>query len=354
MTDPFGQPSSDRPRIAISIGDPLGIGPEIVVKALADADLRQQAVFHVYGTVEPLRHAARAAGLVAPWLEGGDAEVRLLEFRGPQPLSPPNTSPGATAAGGAESFEFVERAIAAAKLPADHPEHAGAIVTAPISKTSWHLAGGSAAAFPGHTELLAHRFNAARHAMLFVGPAIRVMLATIHIPLREVAQALTADDLAERIELAAESCVILGIDRPRIAVCGLNPHAGEGGLLGDEDDRIIAPAINRARTRGIDVGGPFPADTLFSAAAAAPFGKGRFDCVVAMYHDQGLIPCKLLDGMRTVNVTAGLPVIRTSPAHGTAFDIAGRNVADPTSMHCAIELAIRMANRRRTGWSRPI
>ncbi len=138
----------------------------------------------------------------------------------------------------------------------------------------------------------------------------------------------------------------MGISLPRIAVCGLNPHAGEGGILGDEDDRLIAPAVAAAVKRGVDATGPWPADTVFLAAAAPPHGKGRFDCVVAMYHDQGLIPAKLIDAGRTVNVTVGLPTVRTSPAHGTAFDIAGQNKADSAPMRAAIELALKMVAQR--------
>ena len=186
--------------------------------------------------------------------------------------------------------------------------------------------------------------------MLFVGPHLRVMLATIHVPLMEVGGLLTTLRVLEAIELAHQACVELGSSRgasPRVAVCGLNPHAGEGGILGAEDDRIIAPAVAQARANGIDAHGPLAADTVFRAAAAPPMGKGQYDCVVAMYHDQGLIPVKLVDGEEAVNVTVGLPTIRTSPAHGTAFDIAGKNVASATSMKCAIELAIRTVREER-------
>jgi 4-hydroxythreonine-4-phosphate dehydrogenase len=344
-----------RPTLAVSMGDPLGIGPEIIVKALADRALRRRARFHIYGSSAALDAAALAAGITPFWwrvVHNSEAvavamhhDVLVLdypEFDADDSTAPP-APPGPTRRGGLASFRFVEDAIAAALLPADHPRHAHALVTAPISKTSWHLA--NHRSFPGHTELLAHRFHAKRHAMLFVGPSLRVVLVTIHIPLMSVRDQLTVGRVFDAIDLAHAACRGLGIGHPRLAVCGLNPHAGEGGLLGDEDQRIITPAVELAVRKGVNAAGPFPADTLFSAAAAPPRGHGRFDCVVAMYHDQGLIPVKLLDGLEAVNVTVGLPTIRTSPAHGTAFDIAGRNAADPASMRAAIELAIEMVGR---------
>lgn len=318
------------------MGDPLGIGPEIVLKALADARLRSAARYRVFGSRGALEAAAEATGvdpksIDAPGIEiidDGAFDVRLLR----------SASRGPTAAGGAASFRWVEAAI-------DDARHgAAAIVTAPISKTSWSLAGHTE--FPGHTELLAARFGATRSGMLFVGPHLRVMLATIHVPLMEVGGLLTTARVLESIELADEACRNLGCASPRIAVCGLNPHAGEGGILGAEDDRVIAPAVVAACAKGIDARGPLPGDTVFAGAAAPPFGKGQYDCVVAMYHDQGLIPVKLIDGERAVNVTVGLPTIRTSPAHGTAFDIAGKGVASPTSITESIQLAIRMAMLR--------
>jgi 4-hydroxythreonine-4-phosphate dehydrogenase len=236
---------------------------------------------------------------------------------------------------GDASFRWVERAIAMSLAAPADPMHADAVVTAPISKEAWKLAGHGE--FPGHTELLAARTGTKRFGMMFVGPRLRVILATAHVPLMKVASRLTEDRILETIELGAEGCRRLGIPRPRIAVCGLNPHAGENGLLGDEDRRLIAPAIARVARNGIDATGPHPADTVFNAAVA-----GRYDLVVAMYHDQGLIPAKLLDRDRTVNLTAGLPTIRTSPDHGTAFDIAGKNRAEDGSMKAAIDLAIRM------------
>jgi 4-hydroxythreonine-4-phosphate dehydrogenase len=342
---PMPQPPD--PVIAISMGDPLGIGPEIIVKALADESLRSGARFHVYGFSESLLAAAARAGVAPFWTTvsheaadaiNADGEVVVFDFPDLGPGT--ETLPaGPDRLAGAASFRFVEAAIDAAKLPPTDPRRAAAIVTAPISKAAWDLAGHH---WPGHTELLADRFGAPRTAMMFVGPTLRVVLVTIHLPLMQVGAALTTAKVLDAIELGREGCCMLGAQSPRIAVCGLNPHAGEGGLLGDEDDRIIRPAIDQARSRGIDATGPHPADAVFLAAA-----DGRHDLVVAMYHDQGLIPVKLLDRDRAVNLTLGLPraIIRASPAHGTAFDIAAKNLARPDSMKAAIELAVQLARR---------
>ncbi|MBY0261396.1 MAG: 4-hydroxythreonine-4-phosphate dehydrogenase PdxA, partial [Phycisphaerales bacterium] len=218
-----------------------------------------------------------------------------------------------------------------------------AIVTAPISKTSWMLAGHTR--HPGHTELLADRFDAPESGMLFVGPSMRVMLATIHVPLRDVPRGLTTALVLRAIRLAHQSCLDFGVKSPKIGVCGVNPHAGEGGILGTEDEAVITPAVAAARALGIGATGPHPADTIFSQAVLPPRGPGALDAIVAMYHDQGLIPIKLLDKREAVNVTVGLPTIRTSPAHGTAFDIAGTGRADPASMHAAIRTALELLDR---------
>ena len=288
-----------KPRIAISVGDPGGIGPEITRAALAEASVKPLAEFVLFG-------------------ETGKAF----------PASP-------TAEGGRQSFDAVMGAIDAVKAGV-----ADAVVTGPISKEAWHAAG--ITRWPGHTELLAEAFASPASGMLFVGPRLRVILATVHMPLREVPGAISAGGVYEKIMLGQHACVDLGVARPRIAVAGINPHAGEGGLFGDEDARLIAPAVARARAEGVDVSGPLPGDAVFIAAAG-----GAYDLVVAMYHDQGLIPVKLLDGRSAVNMTVGLrwggrTVVRTSPAHGTAFDIAGTGRADATSMVCAIRLAVEM------------
>jgi 4-hydroxythreonine-4-phosphate dehydrogenase len=339
-----------RPLVGVTMGDPLGIGPEVVVKALSDRRRRRRARFAVFGTGSAMHAAADASGIEPYWWrapagaptvrDGAERGVLLVDYE-PGVLAevtPPagERGPTATAAGGSASFRFVDDAIAAARggdpaLPLD------ALVTAPISKEAWALAGH--ARFPGHTELLASRCRAKRFRMMFVSPELNVILATTHIPLMEIRNRLSIGCVFETLELGAEACARLGIEEPRIAVCGLNPHAGEGGLLGEEEGRVIEPAISMAREQGIDARGPFPGDTVFNAARA-----GRFDLVVAMYHDQGLIPVKLLAFDRAVNMTVGLPFVRTSPDHGTAFDIAGRNLADASSIGAAIDLAITLAS----------
>ncbi|MCK4625881.1 MAG: 4-hydroxythreonine-4-phosphate dehydrogenase PdxA, partial [Phycisphaerae bacterium] len=236
--------------------------------------------------------------------------------------------------GGAASMAFLEDAIVAAQAGT-----IDAMVTAPISKEAWHLAGFK---FPGHTELLAKRTKTKNFGMMFVAPQMKIILATIHEPLFSIVNRFTIGRVFNPIDLADKALrEMFGIDNPHIAVCGLNPHAGEGGSIGDEEKRIIAPAILMASENGINVTGPYPADTLFRRAV-----RGEFDCVVAMYHDQALIPIKLLAWEDAVNLTVGLPIIRTSPGHGTAFDIAGKNRANPAPIKAAIQLAINLAKRR--------
>jgi 4-hydroxythreonine-4-phosphate dehydrogenase len=215
-----------------------------------------------------------------------------------------------------------------------------AVVTAPIAKESWKLAGYH---WPGHTELFASRTGARRHAMMFAGGPLKVVLATVHIPLMGLWGKLNIGTVFHPIELVNQALIeMFDIPHPRIAVAGVNPHASENGQFGDEEERIISPAILMARDQGIDVAGPYPPDTVFMKAR-----DGHFDAVVAMYHDQGLIPVKLLAFDQAVNLTIGLPIIRTSPDHGTAFDIVGRNRANPGSMRAAIELAIDLAVKKR-------
>jgi 4-hydroxythreonine-4-phosphate dehydrogenase len=223
-------------------------------------------------------------------------------------------------------------------LNACDPAAIDAIVTAPINKEAWHLAGHK---WPGHTELLTHHTRAKRTAMFFESPQLRVVLATVHVPLMELRNLMTIGRVFDPIDLGHQACLDLGIPAPRIAVCGLNPHAGENGLFGDEETRVIRPAIQMARDAGIDVHGPFAADSIFTQAI-----EGRWDLVVAMYHDQGLIPMKLTQHRTAVNWTIGLPIIRTSPDHGTAYEIAGTGQADPRSMESAIKLAAHLARHR--------
>jgi 4-hydroxythreonine-4-phosphate dehydrogenase len=233
--------------------------------------------------------------------------------------------------GGEASMRFCLDAIDAAQR-----KIVDAVVTAPIAKESWKLAGYH------YTELFAQRTGARRHAMMFTGGPLKVVLATVHVPLNSLWGRLNIGTVFQPIELIHEALVHwFDIPKPRIAVAGVNPHASENGQFGDEEERIISPAILMAKDQGIDVTGPYPPDTVFLSAV-----NGRFDAVVAMYHDQGLIPVKLLAFDRAVNCTLGLPIVRTSPDHGTAFDIVGRNRANPGSMRAAIELAIDLAVKR--------
>ncbi len=334
------------------MGDPGGIGPEVIVKALADRATRGLARFVIHGAADAMHGAAHAAGIEPFWWEVPRGSALVETARSHDAVLIDDRDGGRTGyahapnrLGGERSFRWVEDAIASARLPDADPMRADAIVTGPISKEAWSLAGRGK--YPGHTELLASRFGAKRHAMMFVGPSLRVVLATAHLPLMDLRNALTIERIHDAIDLGHEACLRLGIARPRVAVCGLNPHAGEGGLLGDEEQRLIEPAIRIAAEQGMDVHGPFPADTIFNAAVGAPGRPAKYDLVVAMYHDQGLIPVKLLFRDESVNVTLGLPIVRTSPDHGTAFDIAGTNRADAGSMKAAIRLAVRMAQGER-------
>lgn len=337
-------PSESRPVLAVTIGDPGGIGPEVVVSALADRELWRRGRFLILGSESVLHRAAEARGIEPFWWSvalgspalraTGAHDVVLMDtdraWGVVEALPIPNRGAGAY------SYRLVEEAIGMAQPGS--VERVQAIVTGPINKQAWVMAGKSR--FPGHTELLADRFRAKRVVMMFAGPRLRVVLATIHLPLMDIRNVLTIGRVFDAIDLGAEGCRMLGVARPRVAVCGLNPHAGEGGLMGDEEERLIGPAVEHARNAGIDASGPFPGDTIFNAALS-----GKYDLVVAMYHDQGLIPVKLLSRDESVNMTIGLPIIRTSPDHGTAFDIAGRGMADPGSMRAALTLAAEAAGR---------
>ena len=322
------------------MGDPCGVGAEIIVKALADADLRRAANFVVFGFSEQIIYTADGLEIDLPFTRDRHEAIRrfpqdlvLLDYD--ELALPPVMERGPNKLCGQASMAFCEGAIAAAKAGL-----IDALVTAPISKKAWEMAGYKD--YPGHTDLLADKFKAKHVAMMFVSPRLKVVLATIHEPLFEVRNKFTIGCVFDPIDLADKALrEWFGIPKPRLGVAGLNPHAGEDGLLGDEENRVIAPAIVMASEAGINVKGPFPADTIFLKAL-----DGKFDCVVAMYHDQGLIPIKLLGWREAVNVTLGLPIIRTSPDHGTAFDIAGRNKADATSMTCAIRLAIELAVKK--------
>ncbi len=329
-----------RPTIAISMGEPAGIGPEVIVKALADPILRHRARYIIYGMNELLHYAADLAEFDVFWwrdqfngrLRAYPHDVVVVDYDQYSILSNAQRAPSKL--GGEASMRFCVDAIEAARR-----NIVDAVVTAPIAKESWKLAGYG---YPGHTELLAEKTGARRHAMMFAGGPLKVVLATVHIPLNGLWGKLNIGAVFHPIELVHQALVeSFDIPKPRIAVCGLNPHASEHGQFGDEEERIISPAILMARDQGIDATGPYPADTVFLAAR-----DGKFDAVVAMYHDQGLIPVKLLAFDQAVNLTIGLPIIRTSPDHGTAFDIVGKNRANPGSMRAAIEMAIDLAIRQ--------
>ena len=341
--------SKPKPTIAVTLGDPSGIGPEVIVKALADEALRSRARFIIYGIHEPLAAAAAAADIRPYWIrlpqEIGrriESGVLLADFddvtlnAGQRPRHP-------TIESGAASMKFLDTAITDCQAGV-----AAALVTGPINKTAWQMAGFT---YPGHTELLGHRFKTKRVSMMFAGGPLKVALASIHVGLFDLRNQFTIGLVFQPIDLLHEALRDwFGIANPKIAVCGLNPHAGESGRFGDEEARVIEPAIVMAREAGIDVTGPYPADSLFWRAS-----RGEFDGVVAMYHDQGLIPVKLLSFDESVNLTIGLPIIRTSVDHGTAFDIAGKNRANPGSMRAALSMAVDLAEQNAaTSYPRPM
>ena len=333
---------NNRPIIGITMGDPCGIGAEIIVKSLSDPTIRARARFVMFGFSEQFSYTADRLELEFAFHRAHHEDIRhfthdlvVLDYDEiAQPASMPR---GPSKVGGVASMAFCEDAIDAALAGL-----VDGVVTAPISKTSWGMAKYK---YPGHTELLAKKCNLRPHqvAMMFVAPQLKVVLATIHVGLMSVRNRFTIGCVHNPIDLADKALRDwFGIESPRIAVAGLNPHAGEEGRFGDEEKRIITPAITMACESGMDVSGPFPADTIFLKAL-----KNEYDCVIAMYHDQGLIPIKLLAWQEAVNLTLGLPIVRTSPDHGTAFDIAGKNIADPSSLKAAINLAIDLAMRRK-------
>ena len=304
-----------RPRLAVTLGDPRGIGPEVTLAALADPTVAGAADFVLVGP--------------QPLLRPGSADVGV---GGWDPSHPPS-------AAGRLAGEAVRRAVEMALAG----EVAG-VVTAPIDKHAFRVGGWH---HPGHTEMLAELCGRADVAMMMaaertaLGGPLRVVLATTHLALRDVPAALTAGLLVRQARLAAEGLRRLwGIPAPRVALCAVNPHAGDGGLFGDEEARVVEPALARLRAEGIAAFGPVPADTVFTRAI-----RGEFDVVVAPYHDVGMAAFKTAAFGAGVNVTLGLPFPRTSPDHGTALDIAGRGLADPSSMKEAILLAARLAER---------
>lgn len=310
------------PRVAVTLGDPAGVGPEIVARVCHDPEVRQAVDLVVVGRRMLLAAGAIACGMAMP-------EVPVVETSEAQEIRPGQPS-GRT---GRQAGAFIEKAVEMCVSG-----QAQAMTTAPISKEALQAAG-----YPdtGHTSLLGRMLGVPRPVMMLAGSRLRVVLATIHVALREVPGLLTQEAILEVTRVAHRDLQRhFGLDKPRIAVAALNPHAGEAGLFGDEESRIIGPAIAALRQEGVDASGPHPPDTIFWRAA-----KGQFDLVVCMYHDQGLIPLKLLHFEDGVNVTLGLPIIRTSVDHGTAFDIAGKGRANPDSLKAAVLLAGEMARR---------
>ena len=329
-----------RPLLALSIGDPNGIGPEVVLKA---ARATTEADVVAVGNVSVLRAQAQALGL-GPVIEVSDAADARgagegLAVLDPDPGADVSLSIGGTTAeGGRRAMQAVARAVDLAMAG-----EVDGVATAPISKEAIQMAG---YAVPGHTEFLQQRTGAGTVVMVLAadleaGP-LRVALVTIHVPVSAVPALVTGERVRTVCHTLADALVRdLGLAAPRLAVLGLNPHAGDGGVIGREEIETIIPALDALRADGLAVTGPFPADAFFGRAAWR-----NHDAVVAMYHDQGLAPFKALARGAGVNVTLGLPIVRTSPDHGTAFDVAGRGIADPSSMLAAIRMAAEMAARR--------
>jgi 4-hydroxythreonine-4-phosphate dehydrogenase len=326
------------PVIGITMGDPTGIGPEIIVKALSTQEPFQVCRPVVFGDQDVLLRAIRIQGLFASielineipedgyqpgkifLLPHSQLSIHSVHFGQPD------------RACGEAMAKYVEeafRSVTSGKI--------NAMTTCPINKQAMNQAG---YLFPGHTEFLAHLARVSSVAMMFLGSRWKIVLVTTHLPLKDVAGWITADRILTAIRLTDEGMKkYFGMSHPRIAVLGLNPHCGEGGLLGEEEKREIVPAIAQARSLGVGVEGPFPADSFFDSS-----GRFVFDVIISMYHDQGLIPIKMLDFKEAVNFTLGLPFVRTSVDHGTAYDIAGKGLADPTNLIMAIRAAANILN----------
>jgi len=343
-----------KPRIAITLGDPAGIGPEIIAKTLADPETYRVCSPLVVGEGNAMRmglEVAKKRLKVNPINGPGEAmfihgTIDLIDLENLDPAKIEMGRPAAMT--GAASAQYV---IHAADLAL--AGKVDAIVTAPLNKEAMHMGGYD---YPGHTELLAEKSGTSEYAMMLATGKLRVVHATTHIPFREIMDHLSTERVLSTINIAQDACLSLGIENPRIAVAGLNPHSSDGGIFGDEEETIIRPAIEKAQERGLNVEGPVPADTVFGKAAG-----GLYDMVVALYHDQGHIPVKLLgmkydeatgrwESVSGVNITLGLSFIRTSVDHGTAYGKAGRRegTANPESLKEAIHYAVQMANARKT------
>jgi len=335
------------PIIAVTMGDPAGIGAEVILKSLSQKAVREKCRPVIIGDFNYLKSLIKKLG-ISLQITAIDKirknhlrpeTIRVIDLNNLQnkkiKFGICNSSYGKV------SYEYIEKGIKLASSGI-----IDALVTAPINKESFHKAG---IPYTGHTEMLAHLTKTKNFAMMLIGGSptstgrrpggnLRVVLVTRHIPIKNVAKELTEEKISTAIKLAHNAGKFFNTAKPKIAVCGLNPHAGEGGTIGKEETRIIMPAMKKAKKSGINVCGPYASDTIFYKAV-----QGQYDFVVAMYHDQGLIPLKTLYFDEGVNVTLGLPFIRTSPDHGTAYDIAGKNIANPKSMQEAIKLAVKMS-----------
>lgn len=329
-----------KPIVGVTMGDPAGIGPEICAKALTTPEVQMVANCLVIGDRRAMRQGLKVAKIpnieINPINKVSEAKfsqgtIDVLDL-GNVEISRLKIGQVSKPAGKA-AFEYIEKAI---RLAMDGK--IDAITTAPINKEAIRKAGYK---FQGHTEILATRTRTKNYAMMFISDTLWIMLVTTHLPLKEVSKHLDKRKIVQTIKLAHETLLKLREKKPRIGVAGLNPHAGEAGLFGDEEIKIIKPAVDEARKMGMDVKGPIPPDAIFYLA-----NIGMFDIVVAMYHDQGLIPLKLLSFNRSVNVTVGLPIIRTSVDHGTGFDIAGKGWANPKSLIEAIKVAAHFARTK--------
>jgi 4-hydroxythreonine-4-phosphate dehydrogenase len=328
-----------KPILGITMGDPAGIGPEVIAKALAQRSIRARCRPIVIGSRPVMEATVRSLGVQLQTVTVHDhaqtwtgSEVPVLD-----PLDRPlgRFRVGSVSEKtGAASVVFIETAARLAQAGC-----IDAVVTGPINKEAINLAG---CPYPGHTELLAALTNAKESGMMILGGPLKIMFTTTHVAIRDLSDMLTTGRVLRAIRLANRGLwEYFGVKKPRIGVAALNPHAGESGLFGDEERNIIGPASRQARRAGIQASDPLPADTLFSKAA-----RGEYDGVVAMYHDQGLIPLKLVAFGRCVNLTVGLPILRTSVDHGTAYDIVGKGAADPGSLIEAITLAANLARRK--------
>ena len=333
---------TERPLIAVTMGDPAGVGPELCLRLLANDELHAICVPVVFGDLRVLHAAAEACQLPAP-----RAVVSRTEFfANPHAITIPTVLDFArismsdfapkrvSANAGAAAFAYIDAAISAAIA-----KQVDAICTAPIHKEALAAAG---VPFPGHTEILATRTNAERSCMMLTAPEITCSLVTAHVGYRDVPGLLSVERIGDAIDLTREAMQRMRGRDPKLVICGLNPHAGEHGLFGDrEEERLIVPATESARARGVQIDGPFPPDTAFLA-----WRRKTTDAYICMYHDQGLIPLKALAFDEAINVTLGLPIVRTSVDHGTAFDIAWEGKASPSSLYEAVRLAAKLAHGR--------